>query len=340
MTLKKEIKKSDKGPWVNDLQLGMEFIGFYIVRNPRLDPFRDPSRGKYLRMQLVDRTGIIEARMWEGAEKIFEEVNGGGPVKVAGVVERFREEFQVYVGRMRAARDGEVEIADMMRATERDVGKMWEFVQEAVNSIHDPHLSALVRHFYTDSDWITRFMEAPSARRVHHSYYNGFLEHTYELLVLAQPLMTLYPEIDRDLLVTGILLHDIGKLEELSWGFDTDYTDKGRLLGHIILGERSISRAIETIEGFPKDRALEVLHLVVSHHGRYEWGSPRRPKSIEAVALHYLDNLDAQVNRFKLLTEDTRGNGESWTSYDRMLRRSLYAGNGSDLSVEENGIVE
>jgi len=340
MTEKADREKPDKGPWVSDLKAGMDFVGFYVARNPRLDPFRDPTRGKYLRMQLVDRTGFIEARMWEGAEEIFEEVNGGGPVKVAGVVESFREERQVKVWRMRAAREEEVNIADMMRSTPRDVHEMRETVKEAIAAIQDPNLSALVRHFYADSDWTVRFLEAPSARRVHHPYFGGFLEHTYELLVLAQALMGLYPEIDGDLLLAGILLHDIGKLEELRWGFDTDYTDEGRLLGHIVLGERSVSRAIERIEGFPKERALEVLHLVVSHHGRYEWGSPRRPKSIEAVALHYLDNLDAQVNRFKLLTEHARANGDTWTSYDKMLRRSLYAGNGTDLTVEEDAREE
>jgi len=329
MISKVESVKLEKGPFVTDLLEGMEFIGYYISRNPRLDPFRDPSRGKYLRMQLVDRTGYIEARMWEECEGIFDEINGGGPVKVGGVVESFREDMQVNIRRMRAAREEEIEIEDMMRTTERDVDEMWEAVLEAINNIQDPHLSSLVGHFFADSEWIARFMEAPSARRVHHAYFGGFLEHTYELLLLARPLVTLYPEIDRDLLVVGILLHDIGKMEELSWGFDTDYTDAGRLLGHIVLGERLISRAIDKIEGFPKKRTLEVLHLVISHHGRNEWGSPRRPKTMEAVALHYLDNLDAQVNRFKLLIEVARASGESWTGYDRMLRRSLYSGNGS-----------
>jgi len=329
MVSKVESVKTDKGPFVTDLQEGMEFIGYYISRNPRLDPFRDPSRGKYLRMQLVDRTGFIEARMWEECEGIFDEINGGGPVKVGGVVESFREDMQVNIRRMRSAGEEEIEIEDMMRTTERDFDEMWEIVLEAINNIQDPHLSSLVGHFYADSEWIARFMEAPSARRVHHAYFGGFLEHTYELLMLARPLMTLYPEIDRDLLVVGILLHDIGKMEELSWGFDTDYTDAGRLLGHIVLGERAISQAIDKIEEFPKERTLEVLHLVISHHGRNEWGSPRRPKTMEAVALHYLDNLDAQVNRFKLLIEVARASGESWTGYDRMLRRSLYSGNGS-----------
>jgi len=330
-----ETTKPDKGPFVSDLQEGMGFIGYYVARNPRLDPFRDPSRGRYLRMQLVDRTGFIEARMWEECEDLFNDINGGSPVKVDGVVESFREELQVNIRRMRAAREEEIEIEDMMRTTERDVDDMWEKILEAINNIQDPHLSSLVGHFYADSEWIARFMEAPSARRVHHAYFGGFLEHTYELLMLACPLMTLYPEIDRDLLIVGILLHDIGKMEELTWGLDTDYTNEGRLMGHIVLGERAISQAIERIEGFPKERASEVLHLVISHHGRYEWGSPRLPKSIEAVALHYLDNLDAQVNRFKLLTEDARANGEIWTSYDRMLRRSLYAGNSQESAVRE-----
>lgn len=320
--------KPEKGPFVSDLQEGMEFIGYFVGRNARLDPFRDPSRGKYLRMQLVDRTGFIEARMWEECEDVLDEMNGGGPIKVDGVVESYREELQVNIRRMRNAKKEEIQIEDMMRTTERDVDEMWGTILEAVNKIEDPHLSQLIRYFYDDPDWVEEFIEAPSARRVHHAYFGGFLEHTYEVLQLAKPLVELYPEIDQDMLMTGILLHDIGKLEELSWGFDTDFTDRGRLLGHIVLGERTISRAIDSIDGFPEQRALEVLHLIVSHHGTYEWGSPRRPKTIEAVALHYLDNLDAQVNRFKLLLQDVKTTGKCWTTYDPLLRRSLYSPDG------------
>lgn len=326
MAKKSEQEKPAKGPFVAELEEGMTFIGYFIARNPRLDPFRDPARGKYLRMQLIDRTGCIEARMWEDCEEIYADIDGGGPVKVDGVVERFQEVLQVRIRRMRAARAEEIAIEDMIPTTERDRDQMWAVVLEAIEGIQDAHLSLLVDCFYGEAGWAARFREAPSARRVHHAYFGGFLEHTYELLVLAQPLMALYPEIDRDLLVAGILLHDIGKMEELSWSFDTDYTDEGRLLGHIVLGERAVSRAVEAIEGFPERRALELLHVLVSHHGRHEWGSPRRPKSIEAIALHHLDNLDAQVNRFKLITKDAWANGETWTTYDRVLRRSLYTG--------------
>ena len=331
------IPRPCKGPRVADLAPGMEFVGFYVARNPRLVAFRDPCRGKYLRMQLLDRTGLIEARLWEGGEEAFEAVKECGPIKVAGVVETFREERQVNVQRMRTARPEEVDIADFVRVTARDPTSMWEAVMQAAREIQDPHVAAVVRHFYADMEWASRFVEAPSARRIHHAYRSGFLEHIYELLVLARPLMELYPEIDRDLLLAGILLHDIGKLEELAWGWDTNLTLEGHLVGHIVLGGRMVSRAIDAIKGFPKGRAVELLHLVVSHHGRLEWGSPRRPKSIEAMALHHLDNLDAQVNRIKLLTEGARANGDSWVPYDRMLGRSLYAGNGTGPSDEDEG---
>jgi 3'-5' exoribonuclease len=326
-----------KGPWVADLAAGTEFVGFYVARNPRLVDFRDPGRGKYLRMQLLDRTGVIDARLWDGAEGLFDEVKEGGPVKVAGGVETFREELQVNVRRLRRALREELDMADFVRVTGRDPAAMWEVVMQAVGGIEDADLAAVVRRFYADPHWTSRFIEAPAARRIHHAYRSGFLEHVYELLVLARPLLDLYPEVDRDLLCAGILLHDIGKLEELDWGWDTDLTLEGHLVGHIVLGARRVATAIDAIDGFPKARAAELLHLVVSHHGRLEWGSPRQPKSIEAVALHHLDNLDAQVNRIKLLTETARTNGDPWTQYDRLLGRSLYSGNGTGTFPQDEG---
>jgi 3'-5' exoribonuclease len=169
---------------------------------------------------------------------------------------------------------------------------------------------------------------------------SGLLEHCFELLVLALPLLDLYPEIDRDLLTAGILLHDIGKLEEYAFDYDISVTDAGKLIGHVVLSESMVSAGIRTIAGFPPKRANELLHLIISHHGRYEWGAARRPKSLEAIALHHLDNLDAQVNRFNLLLESARQNGKSWTDYDRMLGRMLYAGDQNGLALEENGYVD
>ena len=332
--------REEKGPWVSELEPGHEFIGFYVARNPRLDPFRDPTKGKYMRLQLVDRSGAVQARIWDDAERAFEQILDGIPLKIDGLIELYNEELQVQIRRFRPARSGEVRREEMVNTSGRDAEMMWTTVQEAIRQVKDHHLRALLRYFYDSLPIAARLLEVPAARVIHHSYMRGLLEHSYELLMLATPLLALYPEIDRDLLVTGILLHDIGKLEEYDFDYDISVTDAGKLIGHVILSERMVSRAIRSIEGFPEKREQQLLHLVISHHGRYEWGAARRPKSLEAIALHHLDNLDAQVNRFNLLLATARENGKTWTDYDRMLGRMLYAGNQNGLGLEENGYLE
>lgn len=332
--------QEDKGPWVSELEPGDEFIGFYVARNPRLDPFRDPAKGEYMRLQLADRSGSVQARIWDHAEQAAQQIADGTPIKVDGLAELYNEELQVQIRRFRPARNGEVRREDMVNTSKRDPEHMWLAVQAAIEQVNDPHLRALLRYFYGTISITARLLEVPAARVIHHSYISGLLEHCYELLVLARPLLDLYPEIDRDLLIAGILLHDIGKLEEYAFDYDISVTDAGKLIGHVVLSESMVSAAIRSIHGFPEKRANEILHLVISHHGRYEWGAARRPKSLEAIALHHLDNLDAQVNRFNLLLEGARQNGKSWTDYDRLLGRTLYAGDQNGLALEENGYIE
>jgi 3'-5' exoribonuclease len=317
---------ADQGPLLAELGAGQEFVGFFLARNPRLDPFRDPSKGKYLRLQLRDCTGTIQARIWDGAEAAAEVIKEGVPIKVAGVVEVYNGQPQVQIERYRAARPGEFDPSRLLASTSRDTEVMWRAIMDAVQDVRDPHLAALLRHFFLDTKLAALFAVMPAARVIHHAYRGGLLEHCYELLLLAEPLLELYPEIDRDLLVTGILLHDIGKLEEYAYEYDVDVTIPGKLIGHVVLSERAVSVAIRSIDGFPPGREMEVTHLILAHHGRYEWGSPRRPKSLEAAALHYLDNLDAQINRFNQLIKPARENGQSFTQYDRLLGRVLYAG--------------
>jgi len=329
-----------KGPWVSDIQPGDEFIGFYVARNPRLNPYRDPSKGKYMRFLLSDRTGYVQARIWNDAEPAAEEITNSMPIKVDGVAELYNGDVQVHIRRFRLAREGEVQRDDLIKASSRDVEQMWVAVQDAIDQVQEPQISSLLRYFFEDIGFTSKFLEIPAARVIHHANLSGLLEHCYELVLLAQPLLELYPEIDRDLLVAGILLHDIGKLEEYDYEYDTSVTDAGKLIGHVVISERIVSRAISSIGGFSKSRENEILHLIVSHHGRYEWGAARRPKSLEAIALHHLDNLDAQVNRFNLLLEHARGAGKAWTDYDRLLGRMLYAGERNSLTVEENGFVE
>ncbi len=329
-----------KGPWIADLEPGDLFIGFYLARDAHLRSFRDPDRGQYLRMSLMDRTGSIEARVWENAEEIETLLRKPVVVKVEGEVELFQDRRQARVLRLRQAREDEHDRVDLLASTDRDPETMMQTIDEAIESINDQAIKRLLLHFFGPAPFREAFSSAPAARRIHHAYLGGLLEHTYEILTLSTALMDLYPDIDRDLLIAGILLHDVGKLREFEWKLDFEYTDEGRLLGHVVPGAEMIASAMKQIDGFPDEIAIQIQHLILSHHGRYEWGSPRRPKTLEAIALHHLENLDGQVNRFLSLMKIARMEGREWTKYDYMLGRSLYAGVDADIAIEEHGMTE
>jgi 3'-5' exoribonuclease len=261
-------------------------------------------------------------------------------VKVAGDVEEYMGRTQLIVHKLRRAQDEEYDLADFLPATEKDVPGMLAEVKAQVQRIENPHLARLIRLFYDNADFLGRLAQAPAARRVHHAYLGGLLEHLTEILALCDAALAIYPAIDGDLLRTGALLHDVGKLQEFSWDREIDYTDEGRLVGHVVLGDEALSQALAQLPDFPEELRLRVRHMVLSHHGRYEWGSPRRPKTLEAIALHHIENLSAQVNRFEQLLGARRGTGEVWTDYDRLLGRQLYAGHDTDLNVEEAAELE
>jgi len=322
-----------KGPFLRDIALGETFVGFYAVHRKQLEAYRDPSRGRYLTLILGDRSGQRRARVWDDAEAIAETIQEGDVVKVQGVMEAYLDTPQIRVLRIRAAREGEFDWRDMLPASSRDPEAMLADVLAAAESIANPHLRALVAHFYADEAFLDALQWVPAGRKVHHAYLGGLLEHLVEMLAFAQPVLRLYPQLDADLLIAGILLHDIGKVRELAWGLTIEYTDAGRLLGHIVLGDEMVAAAIAALPEFPEELALRLRHMLLAHHNRYEWGSPRRPQTLEAIALTKIDDLSAQVNRFALLLQQ-RESGEAWTPYDRLLARRLYAGE-TDLSIEE-----
>lgn len=327
---------NEKGAFLRELQPGERFIGFYILREKRLEAFRDATRGYYLSLVLSDRSGLLAARVWEGAENIEEEVLQGDVVKVDGEIELYINVPQIRIVRIRPAQPDEYDLRDLLASSKRDVDEMLASLHSFKEQIQEPNLAALVRYFFDDNTFMAEFTQAPAARRLHHAYLHGLLEHCIETLAIAETTTQLYPDIDTDLLFTGVLLHDVGKLREFSWDLDIDLTDEGRLLGHIVLTESMVSQAIQSLPNFPEELALRVRHMLLAHHGRYEWGSPRRPKTLEAIALHHIENLSAQLNRFNTLL-DQRPMGEAWTNYDRSLRRNLYAGGEDDLSIEERG---
>ena len=323
-----------KGPLLREIPVGAQFIGFYVVHRKQLEPFRDPSRGHYLTLILGDRSGQRRARVWENAEEVAAQVEVGGVVKIQGEMETYMDTPQIRVLRIRPADEDEYDWRDMLPAASRPPEEMLSEVIEAAESIQHPHLRALVMHFYGNDEFLQSLQWVPAGRKVHHAYLSGLLEHLTEMLTLARTVLALYPQLDADLLIAGILLHDIGKVREIRWGLDIDYTDEGRLLGHIVMGDEMVAAAIATLPDFPPELAVRVRHMLLAHHNRYEWGSPRRPQTLEAIALAKIDDLSAQINRFALLLAQ-REPGAAWTPYDRMLERRLYAGEDATLSIEE-----
>ncbi len=333
-------KHPQKGSFIVDLRPGERVTGFFLVQHKQLEPFRDRSKGEFLTLMLADRTGQMLARVWDGAAELAETFAEGDVVKIAADVEEYLNRTQIIVNKLRRAEDGEYDLGDFRASTTKDVEDLWARVRAAAASIQNPHLATLIDHFYGDPDFRARLTQAPAARRVHHAYLGGLLEHIVEVLTLCDTALALHPEINADLLRTGALLHDVGKLREYTWERDIDYTDAGRLIGHVVLGDEMVAHVIAHLADFPEELSLRVRHMLVSHHGRYEWGSPARPQTVEAIALHHIENLSAQVNRFSSLLAARREPGEAWTDFDRMLGRQLYAGHDSDLNIEESSQLE
>jgi 3'-5' exoribonuclease len=250
----------------------------------------------YFALTLSDRTGQMEARMWETAEA--GEFASGDVVKVRGLVCRYREFLQLNVEKIRKANPDEVDLGDYVPRTERDIDELWGELNGYVESFIDPYLKALLRSFLDDPETASALREAPAAKSMHHAWIGGLLEHIVSLLGIAD-LAAKHYNVHRDLLLTGVVLHDIGKLQELRWGTSFDYTIEGQLIGHIAIGVSLIDRKIDAIPGFPPGLRVLVQHMVLSHHGKYEFGSPKLPMTPEAVLLHYLDDMDAKMQTLR-----------------------------------------
>jgi 3'-5' exoribonuclease len=313
----------EKGPYLRDLQSGQRFVGFYAVRSRYLEPFRDASRGFYLTLVLSDASGQLIARVWEDAQTIAGEIDEGQVVKLEGEVDVYLDRTQIRVVRIRPARAGEYDRRDFLPSGKRDPQEMLAELSAYRDLIAEPHLLALVDEFYTDKAFLDAFADAPATPQVHHAYLGGLLEHTLNVLQVCATVLTLYPALDAGLLIAAAFLYQVGKVRELRWEMDLDYSDEGRLIGDILLSDEMVAAAIRHQPDFPAELALRLRHCIAAQNGRYEWGSPRQPQTLEAIALHQIEDLDSQINRFAALLE-TRPPADLWTAYDRQLGRSLY----------------
>lgn len=272
-------------------------VAFFAVRSKQLRSRKDG--GQYLAVTLGDRTGQIESRMWENFAEAVPGFEPGDVVKVRAEVCRYNDRFQLNLEKLRRANADEFELVDYVPQTQKDVDELWSALIRSVDSFSDPWLQSLVRSFLCDPLIAVAYREAPAAKSLHHAWLGGLLEHVVSLLGICDLAAHHYPEINRDLLLTGVILHDIGKLEELRWGTSFDYTLEGQLVGHIAIGLVMIEKKVATLPGFPPALRMLVEHMVLSHHGKLEFGSPKLPMIPEAVLLHYLDDLDAKMHTMR-----------------------------------------
>lgn len=311
---------------LNTFEEGKLFDSFFLVllKQQRVTKTNKP----YLNLILGDKTGQIEGRVWDpGDPRIDKEFERGAMVKVRGSVSRFDERNQVKVDYLRKAHAGEVEKADLLPATTFDIGVLWSQLQASIDSIGNPDLKRLLNALMADPAIAQAYREAPAARQLHHAWLGGLLEHVVSLLGMAERVASHYSLLDRDLLITGVILHDIGKIRELSWEVGFDYTIEGTLLGHIQMGVEMVEKTIDALPGFPSRLRTLVLHMILAHHGKLEFGSPKLPMIPEALALNFVDDLDAKMqamaSEFEKNIREGKGpdelTGKVWSLDNRQL---------------------
>jgi 3'-5' exoribonuclease len=309
-----------KTPLVSDLNSEQNITTFFLVCEKEI---RNTREGKpYLRLELGDRSGTIEARMWDQFEAAAKGINRDDFVKVQARVEIYRNRPQLSLMQVRVAKPEEIDLADFLPQTKADVAKLYAQLLEYASSISNPWLKKLVTGIVNDPAIATKYKRAPAAKVMHHAYLGGLLEHVISLCGLAKQVAAHYPELDVDLLLTAAILHDVGKLDELCYERTIGYTVEGQLLGHIVMEVETVSRAMSAIEGFPPNLKTIVQHLLISHHGEYEFGSPKLPMIREALVFHYLDDLDSKLAAVRAALAQDTGEPE-WSAYSGALGRKF-----------------
>jgi len=285
----------------------------------------------YLQLELRDHTSSISARLWNAAEQVVRSFESGDFLQVRGKVQLFQGALQMILSGIDRVESEKVELADFLPHTEQDISKLYERLCSLLRTLDDPHLRALAECFLMDHELMRGYCKVPAGVRNHHAYLGGLLEHVVNLMEAADRIAPVYPELSRDLLLMGVFLHDVGKVRELNYDRAFSYSDEGQLVGHLVLGVEMLGEQVRRVpdltgEPFPAELLLRLKHLIVSHHGALEFGSPTVPMTPEAIALHYLDNLDAKIHTF---TRDIREDRSpsSWTPYSQAMQRRLFKGN-------------
>ncbi|MDD5712104.1 MAG: HD domain-containing protein [Smithellaceae bacterium] len=314
-----------KSIYVKDIQAGQKVADTFLVAEKSLAFSQKGS--PYLNLKLKDKTGEMEAKIWENAlewDKLFKK---GDIISLVGRALSYRNALQLSVLEVSKTDEGELDISNYFPTAAVDNETMFSELLTFVDKVEDTHLRALLDLFFRDEAIAGRFRNAPAAKGFHHVYIGGLLEHTLSVVRLLDMVADHYRgSINRDLLLAGGLLHDIGKIQEFTYQRLIDYSDEGRLIGHIVIGLEMLDEKIATLPDFLPQLALELRHLILSHHGTLEFGSPKRPKTVEALIVHFIDDLDAKVNAFQGFIENSSDEESSWTPFHRLFERYIYKG--------------
>jgi 3'-5' exoribonuclease len=328
--------------YVNQLVHGESIDEVFLVADKQLRANRQGNL--YLQLELRDKTGSIGARLWNATEELSRSFEPGDYLRIRGKTQVFQGSLQIILTHIDAVDGSRIQPDEFLPQSSQNVSKLMTQLRELLKAMANPHLRALVECFLIDEAFVRKFTLAPAGIKNHHAYQGGLVEHVVTLLNLADRIAPLYPEVDRDLLLTGIFLHDMGKVDELSYDRSFAYTDEGQLVGHLVMGVEMLAQKVRECtelmgEPFPHELHMRLKHMIVSHHGTYEFGSPKLPMTLEAIALHLLDNLDAKIHASTREIRDDPSRESSWTPFQQNLGRRLYKGVGPSCGSAENGDV-
>ena len=293
----------------------------FVVASKQIKPKK--TGDLYIALTLADRTGQIEAKVWDNVHEVLDAFDQDDFVKIKGLLNKYNNRFQLTIHKLRKCEEGEVDFSDYLPKTDKDVEVLWQAVRDFVESFQNEQLKALLKAFMADPEIECRYKNAPAAKTLHHAFVGGLLDHVVSLFKSCDLVSRNYPSIDRDLLLSGAFLHDIGKLYELSYARSITYTTSGQLLGHMIIELEMLHAKIAQVPGFPDELKILLEHMIISHHGHYEFGSPKLPMFPEALMLHYLDDLDSKMESMRVQFEREADSEDAWSGYNPSLGRPL-----------------
>ncbi len=309
-----------KSPYVKELEANKSFTATFLVRSKEI---REKKTGEpYLSLSFCDRTGEVEAKMWDNVAEVMDTFERDDFVKVKGLIQIYHNRPQLTIHKMRRLEDSEVDFADYFPASARDPEDMWRELRAIIAGMADAHLRALVDAVLDDPEIAQRYRKAPAAKQIHHAWLGGLLEHVLSLCQLCRVTAEHY-RVDPNLLLAGAVLHDVGKIYELSYDRSFGYTTEGQLLGHMVIGLRIVADKLRHLPDFPPRLRTLVEHMIVSHHGKYEFGSPKLPQFPEALLFHYLDDMDSKMECMRSLVEQDRQVDGHFTGYNVSLERTV-----------------